>query len=251
MYARRFAAVAAMALTGFTINAAMDVADARVRSGRAAIHTQRGDATATSRVEHHRGSRVRDANVTGENGRTRSVHDERTWDRQDGAYQRDHTTTFNDGSTRNVSVDAERTGQGQYSATRDVIGRNGETRTQTGQFETQRTGDGRTTTGEIQTQNHGEVEVSRNVSHQDGVRTTSTAATLEDGRTITSDSTRVRDGADVSYQRDTTFADGSTRSIDRERDGNGDGTGTVTRTVTGRNGQTHTQSGEYEVTRTP
>lgn len=251
MSARQLAAVAAIALTTFTIAAAMDTADARLRGGRAVIHTQRGTATATSQVSRTRGSRIRDASITGENGRTRSVHDERTWDRQAGTYDRDHTTTFNDGSTRSVDVDAQRTGQGQYSATRTVTGRDGETRTQTGDFTSQRTDDGRVVSGQIQTQNHGEVDVTRDISHQDGTRTASTVATLEDGRTITSDSTRTRDGADVSYSRDTTFADGSTRAVNRERDGNGDGTGTITRTVTGRNGDTRTQTGDYVVTRTP
>lgn len=141
MHAKHFAAVAAIALTMFAISAGIGAADARVRSGHAVIHTQHGNATATatSRVERHRGSRVRDATVTGENGRTRSVHDERTWNRRDGTYDRDHTTTFNDGSTRNVSVDAQRTGQGEYSATRTITGRNGQIRTQTGEFEVTRT----------------------------------------------------------------------------------------------------------------
>ena len=88
-------------------------------------------------------------------------------------------------------------------------------------------------------------------THTRGARERDTTWTGENGRTRTTDVTRTHDGNDASYNRDTTFADGTSRSIDRERDGNGDGTGEITRTITDRQGDTRTQTGSYEVSRQP
>lgn len=273
---QRYAAAALAAITALTLSAPFDTADARVRRGQASVHTERGNVTARSEVRRERGTRTRDATMTGANGRQRNVHDERT--RGDNTYTHDRVTTYNDGSQRTVDTDVLRTGQGEYSASREVTGRNGETRVQTGEFERTRTENGHTLTGDINTTNHGQIDYQRDVSREDGVRSVNSSATFEDGTAITRsssgscadgscsssgvvtarngnqttwDQTRTRTENGAVLSRDVTYADGTTRAVDRERVGNGDGTGTITRTVTGRDGETRTQTGEYEVERTP
>lgn len=254
-------------------------ADARGRRGSATVQTERGTFQGAASVERQRGQRTRNAEVAGANGRTSSVEDNRTWNREAGTASHDRTRTFGDGSTRSVDADAQRTAPGAWSAQRTVTGRNGETRTQTGDFTAARTENGRSVTGDIQTQNHGQVDYQRDVTRQDGVRSVTSSATFEDGSFVNRSSTascasagnctgsgaatnrqgeittwtqaRTRDGADATHSRDVTFADGATRSVDAARDGDGDGTGTVTRNVGRRNGETAQQTGTYEVTRTP
>jgi hypothetical protein len=252
----RFAAAAVLAIAAASLVAA-DSADALPRG---------------------HGSRSRTVEWTGQNGRHRTTDANRTWNRREGVATRDRTTTFNDGSQRSVDVDRLRTGPGEYSVSREVTGRNGDTRAQTGDISVARTENGRSVTGDINTTNHGQVDYARDVSHQDGVRTVDASATFEDGSAISRTSsgscanatcsssgvitgrnghettwdqsrTRTDDGAVAS--RDVTFADGSTRSVDHARTGNGDGTGSVTRTVTGRNGETRTQTGDYVISRNP
>lgn len=257
--------------------AIVDAADAHGRRGSATIHTPRGDAVATGEVNRGRGVRTRESAVTGPGGRTRSVEDARTWG--GGERSHDRTTTYRDGTSRTVDADAQRTAPGGWSATRTVTGRDGETRTQTGDFSVTRTEDGRSVTGNIDTQNHGQVDYTRDVTHGDGARSVNATATFEDGTSITRASSgactspgncassgavtnrqgettswtqsRTRDGADATRARDVTYSDGTTRSVDVARDGNGDGTGSVTRVVTGRNGETRTQTGDYAVTPAP
>jgi len=255
---QHFAAIAAIALSALTVSGSFSEADARRNRGQ--------------------GSVAREATVTGQNGRTRTTNQERTWNRREGTATRDRTTTFNDGSQRSVESERLRTAPGEYSASREVTTRNGETRIQTGDFTVERTENGRTINGDINTTNHGQVDYTRDISRQDGVRSVNSLATFEDGASInrssqgscangacnsagaitnrqgnttTWDQTRARTDAGATLSRDTTFADGGTRSVDAERQGNGDGTGTLSRTVTGRGGETRTQTGTYEVTRTP
>jgi hypothetical protein len=275
---RKLTACAAVALSALMVSALVDSADARERRGQGAYAGQRGAATAQARTQRQNGTRARDVTITGENGRQRTIHDERSRDRQAGVATHDRTTTFNDGSTRTVEAERLRTGQGQYSASREVTGRNGETRVQTGDFNVTRTENGRTVTGDINTTNAGQIDYTRNVSRDEGTRSVNSSAVFEDGTSIARQSqgscangscasngsvtgrngqtttweqsrTRTENGAVL--ERDVTFADGSTRSVDAERTGNGDGTGTVTRSVTGRDGETRTQTGTYDVTRTP
>jgi hypothetical protein len=229
-------------------------------------------------VRRQRGARTRDAQATGPNGATTSVHDERSWNRAEGEATHDRTRTFANGDTRSVSSDVERTAPGEYAATRTVTGRDGETRTQTGAFTVPPTETGRAVTGDIQTEHLGQVDYARSVSRDNGVRKVNAAATFEDGSTIARTGaagcdgagtctasgeivnragettawtqSRTRNGADAAYDRATTFSDGSTRTVAVARDGNGDGTGAVTRTVTGRDGETRTQTGVYDVNRT-
>lgn len=271
---RKLLAAALAALLSLAI---VDAADARGRRGSATIHTPRGDAVATGEVSRGRGSRTRDSAVTGPGGRTRAVEDQRTWG--DGQRTHDRTTTYRDGSSRTVDADATRTAPGEWSATRTVTGRDGETRTQTGDFTATRTENGRTVTGDIATQNHGQIDYSRDVTRENGARSVNTTATFEDGTSLTRASSgactapgncassgaltnrqgetttwtqsRTRDGNDATRARDVTFSDGATRTVDVARDGNGDGTGAITRTVTGRNGETRTQTGDYAVTPAP
>ncbi|MBI1252343.1 MAG: hypothetical protein GC189_12830 [Alphaproteobacteria bacterium] len=269
------AALAAILLTAGTLAASVTEADARGRRGSASVQTERGTYQGNASVNRQRGSRTRESTVTGPNGGQTSVRDERTWNREEGTASHDRTRTYPDGSTRSVDADAQRTGEGQWSASRTVTGRNGETRTQTGDFSATRTENGRSVTGDIQTQNAGAVQYQRDVTRQDGARTVNSTATFEDGtqvsrsstgscdgqgtcvrdtavtnrqgQTVTSAESRTRTEDGAVYSRDTTFADGATRQIDRERVGNGDGTGAVNRTVTGRDGETRTQTGTYEV----
>ncbi|HVY83805.1 MAG TPA: hypothetical protein VG943_01625 [Caulobacterales bacterium] len=250
--------------------------EARGRHVHGSLQTQRGVYQGGANVERGRGFRHRDATITGPNGRQTSVIDDRAWNAREGTYSRDHERTFANGQTRGVETDAQRTAPGAWSAERTVTGRNGETRTQTGDFSVARTDSGSTATGDIQTANHGQVDYARQVSREDGQRTVASSATFEDGASVSRQSTgscdgagacnrqttltnraggetnidesRTRVGNDVTYSRDATFADGSTRSVDRARDGNGDGSGTITRTVTGRDGETRTRTGSYEVT---
>lgn len=275
---KRMIATTAFAIAALTAAAVYDTADARTRRAHGSVTSQHGTVTAERVTHRERGSRTRDTTITGANGRQRSAHDERTWNREEGTYSRDHVTTYGDGSQRSVDVDGVRTGQGQYSVDRSVTGRNGETRTQSGDFSVER-GDGvRTVTGDINTSNNGQIDYQRTVTHDQGSRSVNASATFEDGTSITRQSSgscaggtcsssgvvTQRDGDQTSWEqsrtrtengvtraRDVTFADGTTRSVDAERTGNGDGTGTISRTVTGRNGETRTQTGEYEVDRTP
>jgi hypothetical protein len=278
MFKTRFAAAAAIALAAASFVATLDTADARVRRGAAAVHTQHGTAAGRSEVRRERGHRSRDTTWTAPNGAQRSTSDDRTWDRRAGTYNRDRDTTYRDGSTRSVDVDAQRTAPGEAVVQREVTGRNGQTRTQTGVFNAERTENGRVVNGDITTTNAGHVDYSREVTREGGVRSVDSRATFEDGTSVsrssvgacadgtcssstaltnrqgattTIDRSRTRTDAGAVYSRDTTFSDGSTRSVDRERVGNGDGTGEITRTVTGRDGETRTQTGEYEVTREP
>lgn len=224
------------------------------------------------------GGRARETHWTGENGRTRDVRAQRSHDREAGTASRERDVTYNDGSTRSVDANAQRTAPGEYSATREVTGRNGETRTQTGDFSVTQTENGRHVDGDISTTNAGNIDYSRDVTHQDGVRSVNSSATFEDGTSVTRsssascgdgscssngvvtgrngasaewDQTRTRTDNGVEVARDTNFSDGTSRSVDRTREGNGDGTGTVTRTARDRRGQTHTQTGTYETTSNP
>jgi|CXWL01.1.fsa_nt_gi hypothetical protein len=227
-------------------------------------------------ARRHRGQGAREVTVTGDNGR--QVQDRRSRDRHSGTATHDRTTTFRDGSTRQVESERIRTGPGQYSASREVTTRNGETRVQSGDFTVTRTDTGRSVRGDITTSSHGQIDYARDVTNRNGVRDVNATATFEDGSTIrrtsrgscangvctssgavtdrqgvttTWEQTRARTDTGATLSRDTTFADGTTRSVDAERAGNGDGTGTLTRTVTGRNGETRSQTGDYVVTRTP
>lgn len=275
---KNFAAIAAIAMTALTVSAAYADAEARTRRTQGSVTTQRGTFSGASETVRERGSRSRDTTVTGPNGRTRSTQDDRAWNRENGTYTRDRTTTYGDGSQRNVDTDVLRTGEGAYSASREVTGRNGETRIQTGDFTRTQTENGRSLTGDINTTNAGQIDYQRDITRQDGVRSVNSSATFEDGTSISRASSgscangacassgviTARNGNQTSWEqnrartengatlsRDTNFADGTTRSVDRERIGNGDGTGTITRSITDRDGDTRTQTGEYEVTRTP
>jgi len=274
----KWTAVAAIALTALTLSAAYDAADARGRRVQGQVATQRGTFNGQAEVNRQRGSRTRNAEVTGPNGGQRTVEDNRNWSREDGTYSHDRTTTGPNGASRNVNTDVVRTGDGQFEAQREVTGRNGEIRTQTGEFTATQTENGRNVNGTINTTNAGQIDYDRNVSHDNGVRSVNASATFEDGtsRTRSSsascangacsssgvitnrnggetswDQSRTRTENGVVLDRDVTYPDGSTRSVDRERVGNGDGTGTINRAVTGRNGETRSQTGTYDVTRTP
>ncbi|MBI1185772.1 MAG: hypothetical protein GC206_00265 [Alphaproteobacteria bacterium] len=271
-------ALAAMIVATGVIAAAGEAsAEQRGRRGEATIQTERGTYQARSEVRRERGARTRERSVIGPNGGETSVRDARRWNAQEGTYNRDRQRTFANGDTRSVDVDAQRTAPGEWTAQRQVTGRNGETRMQTGDFAGARTENGRVVTGDIQTQNHGQVDYQREVTRENGARTVTSSATFEDGTQVsrtaagacdgagncvrdsavtnrqggtttwTESRTRTENGA--TYSRDATFADGSTRSVDAERVGNGDGTGSVERTVTGRNGETRRQSGTYSVRR--
>lgn len=241
---------AAVALAALTVPAAsFDDAEARVRRAQGTLTTNRGTYSGNAEVNRTRGARDRSATVTGPNGGQRSVEDSRRWG--DGAYTHDRTTTFNDGSRRTVESEVLRTGEGTYSGARQVTGRTGDVRVQTGDLSVTRTDDGRVISGDINTTNAGQIDYTREVTRGDGVRSVDATATFEDGTSISRSSDRTRTENGATYSNDVTFRDGSTRSVDTVRVGNGDGTGVIDRTVTGRNGEVRTQHGEYAVTRTP
>lgn len=253
-------------------------AAARGRHAVGQIHTQRGTATAERTTSRMRGERFRSTTITGPGGRSTTATDTRTVDRAAGTATHDRDRTFADGTTRSVDASAERTGDGTYAATRTVTGRNGETRTQTGDFARTATADGHSVSGTIETQNHGEVDYQRDVSHADGTRTVNASSTFQDGTSRSRTSSTSRDAASgavtsttsltnrqggvtsstsvrtptdagATTTRNTTFPDGSTREVDRTRTDTGPGSATIDRRVTGRNGETRTQTGTVVVTR--
>lgn len=253
------------------------VAEARGRMAHGEFQTRRGTAVGDRTVTKERGLRSATSTWTGPGGKSTSMTDTRAVDRAAGTYSHDRQRTFSDGSTRSVDTDVQKTGDGTFSGTRTVTGRNGETRTQTGDFATTKTEDGRSLTGTIQTQNHGEVDYQRDVSHADGVRSVNSSATFEDGTSRTRSTSTSRDPATgvvttngtftnrngaattvsnvrtptdtgATVNRDITYPDGSTRSVDRTTTVTGPGTADVTRTVTGRDGETRTQTGTVVVT---
>lgn len=266
-------ALGALALSATTAVTVAD-ADARGRRVSGQVQTQRGTATVQRDTSRTKGQRSRSTTVTGPNGNTGSATETRTRDRDAGTYSRDRDRTYADGTSRSVDVDAQRTGEGTYSASRTVTGRDGETRTQTGDFERTRTETGATTTGTIQTQNNGTVDYNREMTRGDATRSVSATSTFEDGTTRQRDSSISRDAqtgvitatgavsnrqgetrsttavrtpteSGSTYARDTTFADGTTREIDRTTTRDGEGGATVERAVTGRNGETRTQTGTF------
>lgn len=250
MKLRTLTLAAAAALTAFAVpSASVSDAEARVRRTQGSVTTNRGTYSGNAEVRRSRGARDRTATITGPNGGSRHVEDSRRW--SNGVYSRDHITTFSDGSQRRIESELRRTGDGTYSGTREVTGRDGETRVQTGDFSVERTENGRVVTGDINTSNAGQIDYTREVTRRDGVRSVDATATFEDGSSISRSSDRTRTENGATYSNDVTFRDGSTRSVDTVRTGNGDGTGVIERTVTGRNGETRTQTGAYEVTRTP
>jgi hypothetical protein len=241
---------AAVALAALAVPAAsFDDAEARVRRAEGTLTTNHGTYSGNAEVRRSRGARDRTATITGPNGGSRDVEDSRRWG--SGVSTHDRTTTFNDGSQRTVESEVLRTGDGTYSGARQVTGRNGDVRVQTGDFTVERTENGRVVTGDINTTNAGQIDYTREVTRGDGVRSVDATATFEDGSRINRSSDRTRTETGAAYSNDVTFRDGSTRSVDTVRTGNGDGTGVIERTVTGRNGETRTQTGEYEITRTP
>ncbi len=257
------------------------IADASARERRSAgsVTTQRGTYQGQAVRTRQPGQVSRDATVTGPKGAQQSVSQRRQRDAAAGTASADRTRTFSDGSSRNVNNQVQQTGEGAYAAQRTVTGRNGETRTQTGQFATTPTENGRSTTGQIQTQNGQSVDYNRDVSRSENGRAVSSSATFADGTSASRESQTAcaqgagcttsatltdRQGRQTSstqnvqrtdtgavLARDTTFPDGSTRSVDTATTRNGDGSASATRTVTGRDGQTRTQSAEGSTSVTP
>jgi hypothetical protein len=231
-----FAAAAFVALSGAVS------ADARERSSRTEIQTKRGTAVAERSVSRENGAASREITRTGPNGKSRSLESSRT-----------------------------KTGPGAWEGERTVTGPNGKSRTQTGEFSAVKTETGRTVTGAIQTQNNGAVDYSKSITRGADGRTVAATGTFEDGtswsrtaavdcdkgvgcqssgaftnragetKTWSQSRTKTEDGWDKS--RDVTFADGTTRSVDVDATKTGQGQASFDRTVTGRDGQTRTQTG--------
>lgn len=266
-------ALGALALSAATFVHVPD-ADARGRRVSGQVQTQRGTATVQRDTARSRVERSRATTVTGPNGRTTSATDTRTRDREAGTYAHDRDRTYADGTTRSVDTDAQRTGDGTYTASRTVIGRDGETRTQTGDFTRTSTENGASVSGTIQTQNNGSVDYQRDVVRGDGTRAVTSSSTFDDGtmrsrasstsrdattgvvtstgsltsrqgQTTTTNAVRTPTDTGSTYARDTTIADGTTRQVDRTTARDGEGGATVDRTVTGRNGETRTQTGTF------
>lgn len=257
------------------------IADAGARERRSAgsVTTQRGTYQGEAVRTRQPGQFSRDATVTGPNGGQQSVSQRRQRDPAAGTASADRTRTFSDGTTRNVNNQVQQTGEGADSAQRTVTGRNGETRTQTGEFTTTATENGRSTTGQIQTQSGQSVDYARDVSRSENGRAVSSSATFADGTSVSRESQTAcaqgagcttsatltdRQGRQTSstqnvqrtdtgavLARDTSFPDGTSRSVDTVTTRNGDGSASATRTVTGRDGQTRTQTAEGSTSVTP
>jgi hypothetical protein len=255
---------------------AIEAAEAQPRGRRAQgqIQTQHGTLGVDRSVERGKGFRNKTTTVTGPNGGQASAARSTVIDRDAGTLDRNKDRTFVDGSTRGVDLGVSKTGDGQFAAERTVTGRNGETRTQTGDFAVTKTPDGRTITGDINTPNAGQIDYSKTVTRTENGRTVDAVSTFEDGtaRTRTS-STACADGVcatDSALTRrngneltreatraktedgsvkaaTTTFADGTTRSVDRDVSHAG-GQVLIDRTVTGRGGESRTQTGTFAVT---
>jgi len=237
-------ALGALALSAASVVTVTD-ADARGRRVSGQVQTERGTATVQRDTMRTRGERSRSTTATGPNGRSTTATETASRDRAEGTYSRGRDRTYADGSTRSVDVDAQRTGEGAYTASRTVTGRDGETRTQTGDFTRTKTENGANVSGAVQTQNHGAIEVQRDVMRADGTRSVVTTATNEAGATRSATAVRTQTQTGSTYARDTTFADGSTRAIDRTTTRDGEGGAVVDRTVTGRDGETRTQTGVF------
>jgi len=130
-YSVKAAVCAAIIVTGISLAGA---ANARERHVSGTWTTHRGTYTGTADVVRTRGFRSRDAQITGPHGGQRTVSDQRTWSRRDGAYTHDRQVTFADGTSRTVDADAHRVSRGVWDYSRTVNGRNGETRTQDGRI---------------------------------------------------------------------------------------------------------------------
>ena len=243
-------ALGALALGAATVIHIPD-ADAKGRRATGQVQTHRGTATVQRDTFRSRGERSRTTTATGPNGRTTTATDNRTRDHAEGTYTRDRDRTYADGATRSVDVDAQRTAPGEYSASRTVTGRNGDTRTQTGEFNRTATENGASVSGTIQTQNHGALDYQRDVTRENGVRSVTASTTNENGATRTTNAVRTPTADGSTYSRDTTFANGATREVDRTTTRDGAGGATVDRTVTGRNGDTRTQTGTFTTTPLP
>lgn len=105
-------------------------ADARVRHAHGTVQTQHGTYHGQSTTVRQPGLRTRQATAVGPHGGTSTLYDQRAWG--GGSYSHDRNRTFANGDTRTVDADAQRTAPGVWDYSRQVTGRNGETRTQTG-----------------------------------------------------------------------------------------------------------------------
>ena len=144
-------------------------ADARGRRLEGVVTGARGHQATVARDISARGrDRSAHTSISGENGRTRDVW--RSRDIDPGARSRSSDVTFSDGATRSVDRTATRTAPGEWTVEREVTGRNGETRTQTGSANVTHTDQGRTVNGSL-TGPLGDSSFERSVSHEDGVRT--------------------------------------------------------------------------------
>ncbi|MES1203206.1 MAG: hypothetical protein ABUS57_17350, partial [Pseudomonadota bacterium] len=233
-------ALAALALAG-----GLEAADARPRGRhvQGQVLTQHGTLGVDRSVQRDKGLRSRSTTVTGPNGGQVSGARSTAIDREAGTLDRAKDQTFRDGSTRNVDLGVTKTGDGQFTSERTITGRNGETRTQTGDFAVAKTADGRTVTGDINTPNAGQIDYSKTVARTENGRSVNAVSTFEDGTTRTrasstacADGTCATEGAltrrngneltraatrtktdDGSVKSaTTTFADGTTRNLDRD-----------------------------------
>ena len=98
----------------------------------------------------------------------------------------------------------------------------------------------------------GSASAERTTVRARGERSRTTTVTGANGRTTTATDTRARDrqAGTATHEHDRTYADGATRSVDANAQRTGAGTYSASRTVTGRDGESHTQTGDFTRTAT-
>lgn len=98
---------------------------------------------------------------------------------------------------------------------------------------------------------HGTFLGQSTVSRQPGLRTRDATITGPNGGQSSVYDQRAWGGGTYSHDRDRTFANGDTRSVDTDATRTAPGEWSYERDVTGRNGETHSQTGTVTVTHTP
>jgi hypothetical protein len=187
------------------------------------------------------GARERTAKIVGARGGQATVS--RSMNRGERSVSRD--VALPSGATRSVDRNAVRTGDGQWSVDREVTGRNGETRTQTGAATVARTENGRTVSGALVGAN-GQSTFNRTVSTEDGVRSVEGNAMSSNGGVRTVDRMIDSNSGVMNATRMLTGPSGATRTADVAATREGDAI-SMERTVTGPGGNTRTSSGELSV----
>lgn len=242
--------ILAAATLALSVPVWVDAAQAQVRRGGArsiegTVTGPRGASGVARSVTRGDGQRQAMGEVTGPNGRTRKASDTLAVDRGNRSASRDRSVTGFDGATRNVAADVQGDGQGGFAFSREATGRNGESRSISGDGQVTQLENGRAVDGSFTTPN-GEGSFSRSNTVTDGVRTIEAASTGPNGAARAS-TVVVDQGTGVATRTSSaTGPNGSTRAVESSAVRTDTGFD-ATRTVTGPNGESRTNSGSFTV----